>query len=261
MSTSVILLRRTGVLAEIVLNRPEKLNAMNMAWVHDLDATVAKLAGDPDLRVVVIRGAGQAFCSGIDLDMMGARGMPADFFRVQEDAFTALERLPAIVIAQIHSYCLGGGLQLALACDIRIASEDAVFGLPAALEGLVPGVGAWRLPRFVGIGRALRLAVLGEPVDAATAVDMGLVDHVLPNDGFADAAKDIVQRYAAVPHLAAVGIKEMARSAFDISFPEAYSRATEIIAECLHSPEADAAKKAWADRSMRRHQEFGPPVS
>ena len=252
MTASTMQVRRAGTTAEIVLNRPDKLNAMNLAWVQDLNAAVAELAGDPDLRVVVIRGAGRAFCSGLDLEMMGEQGMPPGFFATQEQAFTALERLPAIVIAQIHGYCLGGGLQLALACDIRIASEDATLGLPAALEGLPPGVAAWRLPRFVGVGRALRLALLGKPVDAAEALGIGLVDHVLPVDGFATAARAIVDQYGEVPHLAAAGIKDMVRSAFDVSFDTAYDKATEIVADCLRAPDVVAAKQAWAQRSSHR---------
>ena len=252
MTESPIALRRTGAAAEIVLNRPGKLNAMDLDWVHALDQAVSELSGDPDLKTVVVRGEGRAFCSGLDLDMMGERGMPPDFFPVQEKAFTGLERLPAIVVAQIHGYCLGGGLQLALACDIRIASESALLGLPAALEGLPPGVAAWRLPRFVGAGRAMRLAVLGESVGAGEALQMGLVDHVLPDAGFGEAASALVARYAAVPHGAAAGIKELVRSAFDDEFHQAYRRSQEIIDDCLQGPDVVAAKQAWAARRAAR---------
>jgi enoyl-CoA hydratase/carnithine racemase len=250
MKTSTMSVRRAGAVAEIFLDRPAKLNAINLDWVRDLDVAVDELAGEPGLRTVVIRGAGRAFCSGLDLDMMGEQGMSPEFFATQERAFTGLERLPAIVIAQIHGYCLGGGLQLALACDIRIASEDAMLGLPAALEGLPPGVAAWRLPRFVGMGRALRLSLSGKPIAAAEALGMGLVDHVLPLDGFATAARAIVEEYAAVPHGAAVGIKEMVRAAFDVGFDSAYARAHEIVADCLTGPDVAAAKQAWQSRRV-----------
>ncbi|HEV8556303.1 MAG TPA: enoyl-CoA hydratase/isomerase family protein [Actinophytocola sp.] len=238
---------RDGAVAEILLNRPDKLNAMNLDWVRELADVVSELAVDPP-RVVLIRGAGRAFCAGLDLDMMGEHGMPPEFFSLQEQAFTTLERLPAIVVAQIHGYCLGGGLQLALACDIRIVSEDATLGLPAALEGLPPGMAAWRLPRFVGTGRALRLALSGKPVDAAEAFALGLADHILPASGFAIAAREIVSHYAAVPHRAALGIKEQVRTAFDLPFDSAYDRAREIIANCLREPDVELAKQAWASR-------------
>lgn len=246
-----ITLGRDGAVAEILLNRPDKLNAMNLDWVRELAWAVSELVVDPP-RVVVIRGAGRAFCSGLDLDMMGEQGMPPEFFSLQEQAFTALERLPAIVVAQIHGYCLGGGLQLALACDIRIVSEDATLGLPAALEGLPPGMAAWRLPRFVGTGRALRLALSGKPVDAAEAFALGLADYILPAAGFATAAREIAAQFATVPHRAALGIKEQVRTAFDLTFDPAYARAQEIIAGCLEEPDVETAKHAWATRARPR---------
>jgi len=249
---STVVLRRSGEIAEIVLNRPEKLNAMSEEWVRDLDARVAELSAGPVPRVVVVRGAGRAFCSGLDLDMMGERGMPPDFFPTQEKAFRALERLPSIVVARIHGYCLGGGLQLALACDIRIARQDARLGLPAALEGLPPGMAPWRLPRFIGVGRALRLSLLGTPVGAAEALELGLVDHVLPEGGFDAAADELVRQYAEVPRGAAAGIKELVRSAFDTSFDEAFARSREIVDECLPGPEVAAAKRSWATRQAAR---------
>src|SRR6185312_233924 len=142
--------RRVGEVAEIVLSRPEKLNAMNMAWVNGLVEAVASLERDKP-AIVVVRGEGRAFCAGLDLDMLAAESMPDGFYALQEEAFVGLERLDRLVVAQIHGYCLGGGLQLALACDIRILAEDAVLGLPAAAEGLPPGMATWRLPRYVGL--------------------------------------------------------------------------------------------------------------
>ena len=149
--------------------------------------------------MVVVRGEGRAFCAGLDLDMLAAESMPEGFYALQEEALVGLERLDRLVVAQIHGYCLGGGLQLALASDIRILAEDAVLGLPAAAEGLPPGMATWRLPRYVELGRAMRLSVGGERVDAQEALAIGLADHVLPVAGFADAAAELVAHYLAVP--------------------------------------------------------------
>jgi enoyl-CoA hydratase len=228
--TAVILNRRDEV-GEIVLNRPQRLNAMDLAWVSDLAAAVAALTADPP-EIVLVRGAGRAFCSGMDLDML-ADGMPERFYPLQEEAFRGLEELDRLVIAQVHGYCLGGGLQLALACDLRIASEHAVLGLPAAREGLPPGMAPWRLPRFVGLGRAMRLAVSGEPVDAAEAAAIGLVDHVLPPEGFAEGAAALVARYLAVPRAAARATKELIRGSYGTDFATAHARSRELVAECL----------------------------
>jgi len=139
-----VILRRHEDVAEIVLHRPHKLNAMNMTWINDLLEIVSAIARDKP-GLVVIRGEGRAFCAGLDLDMFAAEGMPPAFYQRQEQAFAALERLDRLVIAQIHGYCLGGGLQLALACDIRVMSDDALLGLPASAEGVPPGMAPWRL--------------------------------------------------------------------------------------------------------------------
>src|SRR5262245_40012067 len=128
---ATVQVRRYGDVAEIVLCRPERLNAMDMSWVDGLVEAVGELERAKP-GIVVVRGEGRAFCAGLDLDMMAAESMPDGFYEQQERAFTGLERLDRLVIAQIHGYCLGGGLQLALACDIRVLCADAVLGLPAA---------------------------------------------------------------------------------------------------------------------------------
>jgi enoyl-CoA hydratase len=242
-----VVVRRDGDVAEIVLRRPHKLNAMNLAFVEDLDRAVAEVAGDPP-EMVVVKGEGRAFCAGLDLDMLGAEGMPPRFYPLQERALRALEDLDRIVIAQIHGYCLGGGLQLALACDLRIVSRDAVLGLPAALEGLPPGMAPWRLPRFVGLGRAMRLAVGGDRLGAEEALAIGLADHLVEADGFAEGAAALVERYRAVPQAAARATKELVRGAFDVGFEAAYARSRELVERCLADPEAAGARQAWARR-------------
>ena len=242
-----MLLRRVGPVAEIVLNRPGKLNAMDMTWVRDLVAAVEAVAADPS-DIVVVRGAGRAFCAGLDLDMLAEEGMPPEFFPLQERAFSGLEALDRIVLAQVHGYCLGGGLQLALACDIRILSEDAVLGLPAAREGLPPGMAPWRLPRFVGLGRAMRLAIKGDRLGAAEAQQIGLADHVVAAEGFADQARRLVEEYLEVPQAAARATKQLARSAFDGDFASTFERSQALVLECLQTAEATAARAAWAAR-------------
>ena len=247
MPDPVVVLRRLGDVAEIVLSRPEKLNAMNLAWVTDLLEVVTAVVDDkPEL--VVIRGEGRAFCAGLDLDMLASESMPPDFYPRQEDAFVALENLDRLVIAQIHGYCLGGGLQLALACDIRIAGDDAVFGLPAALEGLPPGMAPWRLPRHIGLGRTLRLAISGEQIGATEALQIGLVDHVVPAVDFAEHASAVVQRYLRVPQAAARATKELARSSFDTDFATAYARSRELVQQCLESSDAAGSRADWTRR-------------
>ena len=148
-----VLLEVSGPLARITLNRGARLNAMDLAWIEDLNAAVDRLETMPEISVVVVRGAGRAFCAGLDLDMLEAHGMPPGFYEGQERAFRKLELLDAITVAAIHGYCLGGGVQLAIACDVRVCSADATLGLPAVNEGLFPGLAPFRLPHLVRQGR------------------------------------------------------------------------------------------------------------
>jgi enoyl-CoA hydratase len=251
-SEAAVRVQRQGPVAEIVLNRPAVLNAMNLAWVTDLGRAVDAVAVDEDAQIVVVRGEGRAFCSGLDLTMMNEIGMPPEFYALQETAFHALENLNRLVIAQLHGYCLGGGLQLALACDLRIACEDTVLALPASQEGLFPGMAVWRLPRLVGLGRALRLAVSGEQLSAAEALQIGLVDYVLPAQSFARLARAIVDRYLAVPQAAARATKRLMRSSFERDFAAVYADSLPALQRCLDSPDVAAAREAWAQRLAAR---------
>ncbi|HZU05989.1 MAG TPA: enoyl-CoA hydratase/isomerase family protein [Chloroflexota bacterium] len=251
-SEDAVRVQRDGPVAEIVLDRPTVLNAMNLAWVAGLGRAVSEVAAAEDVEIVVVRGEGRAFCAGLDLTMLAERGLPAEFYPLQEAAFTALEHLDRLVIAQVQGYCLGGGLQLAIACDLRIASADAVFALPASKEGLFPGMAVWRLPRLIGLGRAMHLAVSGEQVDAAEARAMGLVDYVCPAAGFGAAARAIVERYLAVPQTAARATKCLMRTAFERDFASVYRESLPLLERCLDSPDVAAARAAWTRRQAAR---------
>src|SRR5262249_53185664 len=173
-----------GPLAYITLNRPEVLNAMNLAWPRELLGITKPLARNKQVRVVVLTGAGRAFCSGIDLKVLSSGGIPLTWFRDTELAFRSVEELPQFVICAAHKYCIGGGLQLALASDLRIVTDTTRFALTAVKECLIPGMGTYRLARYVGLGRAKHLALSGEFIGAQEALAMGLVDHVVPERGF-----------------------------------------------------------------------------
>ena len=252
MNQSAVLLERDGPLARITLDRPEKLNAMNLAWVQELDAAVSRVAAEPNVRVVVVRGAGRAFCAGLDLDMLAHEGMPPDFYPIQERAFRGLEAMNKITVAVLHGYCLGGGLQLAIACDIRISSTECRIGLPAINEGLVPGMAPFRLPRLIGLGPARRLILSGEVIGPEEALRLGLVDHIVPADNFEAGLTEVLQQYLAAPATAAVASKRLMRQAFDAPFETVYQESERLLADCLASPEVDAARKTWIQRQARR---------
>ena len=252
MGESAILVQLEGPLARITLNRPTVLNAMNLAWVQELGAAVDRVAADPVARVVLIRGAGRAFCAGLDLDMMGREGMPAGFYDSQERAFRAIELMDKIAIAALHGYCLGGGLQLAIACDIRVCSSDGRLGLPAVQEGLFPGMAPFRLPRLLGLGPARRLILSGETIGPDEALRLGLVDHVVPAEGFEAGLADILQRYATAPRAVSIASKRLMRQAFDAPLDAVYEASLPLLADCLASPEVAAAADAWRGRRAGR---------
>jgi enoyl-CoA hydratase/carnithine racemase len=219
-----------GPVATITFNRPEKLNAADLAQSHALEAAVAKVGTERDVRVVLLRGAGRSFGSGIDRDMVAA-GVPYDFMPSHERAYAALEDMDKLVIAVLHGHVLGAGLLVGLAADLRICSTDAALGLLAARYGLFPALGTFRLPRLIGLGPARRLILSGETVDPAEGVD------------------ELVARYVALSPNAVVAIKYLTGRAFDMSRDAAFAEAVPLLERCLAAPDVAAANAAWRARS------------
>ncbi|HEX6082398.1 MAG TPA: enoyl-CoA hydratase/isomerase family protein [Methylomirabilota bacterium] len=241
MPAPAVALTLDGPVARITLNRPEVLNAGDPAWVADLTAAVAAIAARPDLRVAVITGAGRAFCTGVDLTALAGGAMPLPQFVAWEEAMTAIERLPLPFVAAINGHCLGGGLQLALVCDYRVAAADALVGLPAVKECLIPSMSLYRLPRLIGAAPARELVLTGEPVTAARAEQLGLVNRVVPGAGFAAAVEETVERFLALPRTAVTWSKRLMAQAFDLDFDAFRALMEAGFRECLASPEHAAA--------------------
>ena len=188
----------TRAVAEIVLDRPDALNALDTAMAGRLAGVCADLAADGTVRAIVLSASGpRAFCVGADLKERHAM-TDADFARqrpVFRRAFDSLRNLPQPTVAAVHGYALGGGCELALSCDLVVADETAVFGLPETTVGLVPGGGGTQLTlRKLGPGRAIDLIMTGRQVDAAEAYRIGLADRLVP----AAAARDHAIRLAGV---------------------------------------------------------------
>ena len=230
-----------GPVARITLNRPEVLNAGDPRWVAELDAVIAAVAARSDLRVAVVGGAGRAFCTGVDLKALAVGAMTLPHFVAWEDAMTAIERLPLPFIAAINGHCLGGGLQLALVCDYRLAAAEATIGLPAVRECLIPSMALYRLPRLIGAARASELILTGEPISAARALEYGLVHRVVPGADFVRAVEERVERFLTLPATGVGWSKRLMARAFDLEF-DAFRREMEAgFRECLGSPEHRAA--------------------
>ncbi len=249
MTRDVVVVDIAARRATIDLNRPEKLNALNMELVTSLENAAERVAADSRVDVVVVRGRGRSFCAGLDLGMFAAEGMSQEFYRRQERGFRLLETTDKTVIAAIHGHCLGGGVQLAAACDIRVASTDSVIGLPAVDEGLFPGMAPYRLPRLIGKGRAASLILTGRQIGAEEAGRIGLVDHVVDAAKFDEQLTAVVEGYARTPRQAAAASKRLIASSYDLPFEAALRESEVLLDECLQSPEVARARAAWTHRT------------
>ena len=242
----------SGRRATIALNRPAKLNALDVPLVTALEDQARRVAADPEVDLVVVAGNGRSFCAGLDLDMFAAEGMSLEFYRRQEAGFRVLETMGKTVIAALHGHCLGGGVQLAAACDIRVASSDADLGLPAIDEGLFPGMAPYRLPRLIGKGRAASLILTGRRVAAEEAYSIGLVDHVLDANRFEEQFAALVDTYARAPRTAAAASKRLLARSYEAAFDDVLAESEVLLETCLASAEVKRAREAWTRRRTTR---------
>jgi enoyl-CoA hydratase/carnithine racemase len=179
MKFAAIRLTETQGVATLALARPAQGNAINVRMIEELLTALHWIEDEAASRAVVLRGAGRMFCAGIDLADFPLDTRPDVYgFSKWEKVVRALERLPRITVAAIDGECVGGGLHLALACDVRVATKRAGFRLNEVGLGFVPGMATFRLAKFIGLGRAKRLALTGRAVEAAEAERIGLVDHL-----------------------------------------------------------------------------------
>jgi len=181
----------------LTMNRPKALNALNMETMKELDPFLDEIAKDESVKVLIITGSGKSFIAGADikemLHMTSKEGYA--WGKVGQSVFNKIERLPQPVIAAINGFALGGGCEMAMACDIRIASEKAKFGQPEVGLGIIPGfAGSQRLPRLVGKGRAKELLFTGEIIDAQEAYRIGLVNKLYPVEELIDSAKAMAKK-------------------------------------------------------------------
>ncbi len=201
MSESFITVEQEAGIAVLRINRPDKLNALNAETIAQLDAAVRRIAADDAIRGVIVTGAGEkAFVAGADIAELAQMG-PLTGIKVSragQATFRMLEQLPKPVIAAVNGFALGGGLELALACHLRIAGEKARFGLPEVKLGIIPGYGGTvRLPRLVGKGRALEMILTGEMINAEEAFRIGLVNRVVAPDELLSFTKQLLTRIIA----------------------------------------------------------------
>lgn len=215
MSESVINLKMDESIAILSINRPAQRNALNRAVISELGANLAMLSSNKDLRAVILRGEGKAFAAGADIaEMQSMSATEAEgLSRLGQRVFTAFENMPVPTIALVHGYALGGGLELAMACDIRIAASGAQCGQPEVALGVLPGFGgSQRLPRLIGQGRALHLLLTGERISAETALSYGLVSDIVEEDKLLESGVALAKRMSA---LGPIALKYVKRAVYE----------------------------------------------
>jgi enoyl-CoA hydratase len=243
----------TGAAATVWLDRPERMNALDAAMWNGLEKAFAHLAGARDVRVVVVRSACErAFCTGLDLSSgaIDEGGLRATVRRYQR-IFDAVEDHPTPVVAVLHGHVLGGGLELAMACDLRVCAADAVLGLTEARVGLIPADGGTqRLAKYVGVGRAKRMLLTGMRIDAARALDWGLVEEVVSRADLAATVDTLVAELVRAAPLAQRAIKHLVRTSFEA--PRERGGSAEAEAACELAGSRDLAEGFTAFMEKRQ---------
>jgi enoyl-CoA hydratase/carnithine racemase len=242
----------------IVLTRPQVLNALDARLAADLAAAVAAAEADPAAWVVVVTGEGRAFSSGMDRKALSAGAVGEPFFRDWIRALNGLEDMGKLVIAAIRGYCIGGGLQLALACDLRLCASDAVLGLGATRHGLIPDGAVLRLARVVGLGRAKELALLNDHLTPEQGLGMGLVNWVVPADAFDAELRRLIDKCFEAAPTATRHTKRLLLASFHADPRGLIDDVVAAQMECMRSWELGEANRAWDERREARF--FPPPA-
>src|SRR4051812_2962527 len=246
-----LLLEKRDRVAIITINRPEKRNALNIKTREEGAALLEELRNDSSVGVVVFTGAGdKAFIAGADIaEFAGRTAITQREVMLGRSLFTAIDGFPKPVIAMVNGYCLGGGCELALACDLRIASETASFGQPEINLGIIPGGGGTqRLTRLVGEGKAMELILTGDIIDARTAFNLGLVNMVVPAADLEAKTMEIANRISEKSPIALRMAKEAVRAASRSNLDEGLRREVDLFALCFSSEDKDEGVTAFLEK-------------
>jgi enoyl-CoA hydratase/carnithine racemase len=252
MPDEVVLFDVRERVATITLNRPDAMNAINSDLSAGLVAALRRVREDDEIRVAVLTGNGRAFCAGADLRSgsgPGASSGPADLFATVEREGFATFDVKKPVIAAVNGYCLGGGFEIALACDLRIASTEARFGLPEITLGFFPLAGApMRLPRAIPQAFANEMLFLGERIDAEAALRWGIVSRVLPAEQLLPVAQEMAAKIAGYAPIAVRALKEVTYAQTDLTLPQAMRLGSALRWIVGQTADAKEGPRAFAEK-------------
>jgi enoyl-CoA hydratase/carnithine racemase len=219
-----IIYEKKGKIAHITLNRPHVLNIYNVRMRDELYEVLGAVKADLDVNVVVMKGAGEkAFCTGADLSEFLSAPSPtiARHVRWRRDVWGLFLSLPQPIIAALHGYVFGSGIEMAMCCDIRIASDDAVFGLPEVALGIIPAAGATQtVPRSIGPGRTLDMFLTGRRIQAAEALEIKLVNRVVPRSDLLPQTEALAKKIASLDQRAVRSLKQAVSRGMDLPLGE-----------------------------------------
>jgi enoyl-CoA hydratase len=250
MYQTILTNNESGILT-VTINRPDKLNALNKQVFNDLEAVVNEIERDNGIKAAIITGSGQkAFVAGADISefggLSGQQGM--DLARRGQDIFFSIEHASKPIVAAVNGFALGGGCELAMACHFRIGSEGAKFGQPEVNLGLIPGYGGTqRLVHLIGKGRALELLLSGNMIDAPTALQYGLINHLVPQEQLLEKATTILQTIIQKAPLALAHCIAAANAAFEPD-KKGYEKEIASFGQCFTTEDMKEGTAAFLEK-------------
>jgi enoyl-CoA hydratase len=257
MSYNTILFAAEAGVATLTFNRPEKLNALNAEMFAEISQVLEKVRRDPAIRVLILTGAGRSFIAGADIKVFTRLGpLEARKFAAQaQELGFKIEALEIPVIAAVNGFALGGGLEMALACDLIYASEEARFGQPEINLGLMPGFGGTqRLSRLGGKGLAKELCLTGRIIDAGEALRMGLVARVFPEPEFRDECLKVARSLAEKGRISLRAVKQVIDRGLDMDLKSACALEIDAFALCFASPDPKEGATAFLEKRKPRFE-------
>jgi len=252
MNTTTLLVEIKESIATVTVNRPSAMNAMTQITLQELDVVVQQLSASAEVRAVIITGAGEkAFIAGGDIAMLRKLGPveARELALLAQGICNAIEQSPKPFIAAINGYALGGGCELAMSCDIRIAAEHARFGQPEVNIGTLPGFGgSQRLPRLVGKGRALEMILTGDMIDAQEAWRIGLVNKVVPQAELMNSARSLATKLASKSQMALKLCKEVVTNGLEMDLQRACSYEADLFALSFATADQQEGMAAFLEK-------------